>query len=280
MGMVKEKSKEIFKKHLFPMIYNKECEKKMKSKEKELASYNSEDINEYIFQYLIFDKDCKFDLVKEAYDSSISRMKQFEEKAKTNLVAITISVPITFGLIKPINDIYDKYNNVYLKVFLFLISILVVYFMLYGGVISLRVLMDKNIVYNVGLRELSEDEGSNKNIYGMYGELNEINNTIRNNSINTSYRCMKNSLILLSIIFLIGIMPLKFGSKEESQLQKVIKSINSNVIELKDKNIKYETLIEEQKDRINDLEKNNVILQLKLKEMEEKQNNDNKKLRQ
>lgn len=272
-----EKIKELFKKHLFPMIYNTECEKKMKSKEEKLAGYDSDDLNEYNFEYIIFNKDSKLDLVKEAYDSSISRMKQFEEKAKTNLVAITISVPITFGLIKPISDIYDKYDNVYLKVLIFFISILVVSFMLYGGVISLGVLMDKNRVYNVGLRELSEDGESHKNIYGMYGELNEIINTIRNNSINTSYRCMKNSLILLSIIFLIGIIPIQFSSKEENQLQKDIKSINSSVMELKDKNIKYEAEIEEQKDKIDDLEKNNVTLQFKLKEIEDKQNNDNKR---
>lgn len=255
------------------MIYNGECERIMKSKEEELKNYDSDDIDEYSFQYVMFNKDAKLDHLKEEYDSSISRMKQFEEKSKTNLVAITVSVTIMFGIINPINNIYDKYDSVYFKFCLFAISILIVMFMLYGGIISLKVLMDKNIIYKVGLRELSESEKRLKNIYGMYGELNEINNTIRNNYINTSYRCMRNALILLTFIFFIGIIPLKFSSNEQSTLQNDIKTINNSIMKLQNKNIKDETLIEEQKNKINDLEKNNIILQLKLKELEEKQNN-------
>lgn len=261
---------DFFKKSIAPMIYNRECEKKMRAKEKKLSGYNSDNLNDYNFEYVPFNKDLKLENIKEEYDSSITRMKQFEEKAKTNLVAISISVTITFGLIKPITDTYDKYDNLYIKFFLFIISILIVMFMLYGGIISLKVLMDKNIVYKVGLKELSEDKKGLINVYGMYAELNEINNTIRNNYINTSYRCMKNALILLSLIFFIGIIPIKFNTGEQSDFQKNITPINNSIRELKDKNIKDDTLIEEQKNRLNDLEKSNDSLQLKLKELEEK----------
>lgn len=262
------KKNRFFVKQIIPIIYNNECEKKLKLKEGTLRNYDSDDIDNYNFEYIKFNKDTKLKHLKEAYDSSVLRMKQFEEKAKTNIIAISISVTITIGLINPISNIYEKYNNIYFGFFLFIISIFIVMFMLYGGIISLKVLMDKNIVYKIGLTELSEDEKSLKNIYGMYGELNEINNTIRNNYINTSYKCMRNALILLSLIFFIGIIPVKLNSEDQT---------NKNIMELKEKNSKNEMLIKEQGNRLNNIEKSNLELQLKLKELEEKLNADNKK---
>ena len=189
------------------MYINKKNEDELNKKIEKLKQYDSEDIYKYSLEYIIFNKKSKLNSVQAAYNESLDRIKQFEEKAKINLIAISISVTIMTGLIKPINDIYEKYQNIYVEIAISLICILIVYFMLFGGITSLKVLMDKNIIYKAGIIELTFKNEQLKKVYGMNGELNELNNTLRNNYINTSYKCIRNALILLMIIFMIGVIP-------------------------------------------------------------------------
>lgn len=258
---------------IFPMINNSKCETKLREKENELKNMDSEDIYTYELEYIKFDEKSDFEPVKGEYENSLVRAKQFEEKAKTNLIAISISVTITLGLIKPIIDIYQKYQSIYVSNMIFIISIFTVGFMLYGGVESLKVIMDKNIIYKIGIKELSEPKESLKKIYGMNGELNEINNSIRNNYVNTSYKCMKNALVLLIVIFLLGILPIN-NSKEKEIIHEIeilsqqIIEINTNRINDKDAIDDQENIINGLQDKISVLQEKITILQGKLNELE------------
>lgn len=244
---------------IFPMINNYKGEEKLREKESKLNSIDSEEIYTYELEYLSFDQNSGFDPVKQEYENSLLRVKQFEEKAKTNLIAISISVTITLGLIKPITDIYQKYQSVYISNIIFIISIFTVGFMLYGGIESLKVIMDKNIIYKLSIKELSQEKESLKKIYGMYGELNEINNTIRNNYINTSYRCMKNALVLLIAIFLLGILPI--NNSNEKQLTNEIKILEKQIVEIKAIRDSDKEALDNQQSIINDLQSKIYILQ-------------------
>ncbi len=255
---------------IFPMINNSKCERKLRAKENELKNMDSEDIYTYELEYIKFDEESDFDPVKDEYENSLLKAKQFEEKAKTNLIAISISVTITLGLIKPIIDIYQKYQNIYLSNMIFMISIFIVGFMLYGGVESLKVIMDKNIIYKIGIKELSEPKESLKKIYGMNGELNEINNSIRNNYVNTSYKCMKNALVLLSAIFILGILPI--NNLKEKEVINRIETLNQQIIEIKANRINDKDEIDDQENIINDLQDKISVLQERITTLQEKLN--------
>ncbi|MBO3323735.1 hypothetical protein JJB67_15400 [Clostridium perfringens] len=259
------------KKDIFPMINNSKCETKLREKETKLISIDSENIYTYDLEYIKFDEKSDLNPVKIEYENSLLRFKQFEEKAKTNLIAISISATITLGLINPIIDIYQKYQNIYITIIIFLISILTVGFMLYGGIESLKVIMDKNIIYKIDISSLSESEESLKKIYGFYGELNEINNSVRNNYINTSYKCMRNALILLILIFLLGILPINhIGNINEKEIMNEIKSLNQKIIELNVNRENANTVIVNQENKISELESKLSIIQEKLNELENK----------
>lgn len=184
---------------------------------------DSEEIYSYSLEYILFNGKSRLEDVVYEYEDSIRRKKQFEDKANINLIAISVYVTMIFSLIKSVNEIITNNGNMIINVIALISSLLSIYFMLYGGNISLKVIMDKNKIYKVkrceveevaeleGLEELEEIQKrkeSIKKIYGMNCELNEINNTIRNNYICTSYKCIRNSLIILVFIFIIGIIPL------------------------------------------------------------------------
>ncbi|WP_270505851.1 hypothetical protein [Paraclostridium sordellii] len=256
----------ILKTEILPMFYNCECEKKLRDKEKVLSSMDSEDVYNYELEYIKFNENSNIDYVIDEYDDSISRKKQFEDKAKSNLIAISISVSIILGLIKPLNEVYDKYNCKIVNIFLMILGVLAVILMLYGGNLSLKVLMEKNIIYKVRKSQLEEEGESLKKVYGMYGELNDINNTIRNNYINTSYKCIRNALIILSVIFIIGIIPYNNSSKEKSEIQKNIDEIRhqidityESIIELKENDIRADERYENYNNLIKELEKKAII---------------------
>ena len=107
----------------------------------------------------------------------------------------------------------------------------------------------------------------------MNGELNEINNSIRNNYVNTSYKCMKNALVLLIVIFLLGILPIN-NSKEKEIIHEIeilsqqIIEINTNRINDKDAIDDQENIINGLQDKISVLQEKITILQGKLNELE------------
>lgn len=248
------------------MIGNLKNEKKLNKKIEDITKYDSEDIYEYSCEFIKFDKFSKKDHVEKEYNKSIERIKQFEEKAKTNLVAISIAVTIMFGLIKPINEMYEKYTNVWIKVILSIISILLVFFMLYAGITALKVLMEKNIVYKISVKELQLNDESLKKVYGMDAELNEISNVVRNNYINTSYKCIRNALILLSVIFILGVLPIKYKNNKVN-IEKEIIIFDNTLSKLQKTKDYYNKLIKEQNNLIERLLNRLSVLEEQLEKL-------------
>ncbi|MSR92320.1 hypothetical protein FYJ33_13195 [Clostridiaceae bacterium WCA-383-APC-5B] len=281
--MVGDKVKNFIKKELFPMIQNNSAEKKMNEKIARISNYDSEDINNLELQYVRFDNQTKLENMKSEYDNSINRVAKFEDKAKSNLVAISISVTIILGLIKPINEIYTKYNNIVIKIIGTILCFGVVFFMLYAGILSLKVLMEKNVLYKVSLIELNKvnliqlnnSDEPMKKTYAQNIELNEMNNTIRNNYINTSFRCIRNALSLLVVIFIIGIIPISNNQENDmedklNEIQDSINEINNDITRFKVEESNSTDLINKQEESMKKLEEDIAILKSKLSEQENK----------
>ncbi len=277
-----KKVKSFIKNELLPMIQNSSYEKTMDGKIAEISNYDSEDINSSELQYVKFNNQTKLENMKKEYDNSLNRITKFEDKAKNNLVAISISVTIMLGLINPINEIYTKFNNILIKIIGTILCFGVVFFMLYAGILSLKVLMERNVLYKVSLDDLNNSNESMKKIYAQDIELNEMNNTIRNNYINTSFRCIRNALALLVVIFMVGIMPISNNKEKEmddkiselqdsiNKLQDSINEINNDITGFEVKESDSRDLMNRQEENIKKLEEDVAILKSKLSEQENK----------
>lgn len=82
-----------------------------------------------------------------------------------------------------------------------------VIYMIIAGTSSFQLLMDKNIVYYTTTDTDVKDYYINK-------EKNIKLNLIRNNLINTSFRCIRNALICLFVVFTLTLInQLKFSAR-------------------------------------------------------------------
>lgn len=131
------------------------------------------------------------------YISSVERANRLEDKAKSLLIAWSITVTLIISLPNMINSICE--TNWIHKVVV-VMGIAAVLYMFLAGLMVIQVLTKENIVQTVPLNK-------RKNKIDIYKATkgNNYQNFIRNNKIFTAYQSLRNSVIFLSIIFLINI---------------------------------------------------------------------------
>lgn len=171
-----------------PFIDEQIANRKIRNKIQELDEFgisDNYDINEIDIEE--FNKD---------YISSVERSNRLEDKAKSLLIAWSVTVTLIISLPNMINSICE--TNWIHKVAV-VMGIVAVLYMFLSGVMVIQVLTKENIVQTVPLNK-------RKNKIDIYKatEGNNYQNLIRNNKIFTAYRLLRNSVIFLSIIFLIS----------------------------------------------------------------------------
>lgn len=142
----------------------------------------------------------------DLYRSEISRKEKLEDKAKINIAGVTISVSLVLGASKLGTALNAKFQNGFLSVLFIILFILSALYMVLAGCYSLNMIMDKNTVSFTSLGIDQPDETKKKELLKCI-DFNRGMNTIRNNYIFTSYRCIQNSLILLFVVMVVVIMP-------------------------------------------------------------------------
>lgn len=165
---------------IFPFVDSAIANKKI---DKSLKNIDSKEIGDSL------------ESLREEYERSLKGKDKLEDKAKTNIVAVTISITLIMGATSVVNGLIK--NPVWfllptLAVILFIGSVI---YMIVAGTSAFKLLMDKNVVYYVSHN--IEDE---KQEYFENKEKNNKYNLIRNNLINTSFRCIRNALICLFIV--------------------------------------------------------------------------------
>ena len=153
-------------------------------------------------------RDIDVDSIQKIYDSEISRKSILEDKAKTNVIGITIAITLIMGAYGLCNNVYAKITEPFLKFIVFALFVAAALYMILAGIISIRTIVDENIVF------MPENNGIGLSEENLREELdicigkNRIQNIIRNNNIYTSYQYIKNALICLFIVLLISIFPI------------------------------------------------------------------------
>lgn len=138
------------------------------------------------------------------YESDMRWKEKLEDKAKTNVIGVTISVTLMMGAYSLIQNVSGKFGSNILFWIAFCLFILSVVYMLEAGIHAIHVLTAENVVYTspAGLKG-----NEKKNDMDLQIGLTRAQNTLRNNYIFTSYECIRNALICLFCVMIIAIIP-------------------------------------------------------------------------
>lgn len=151
--------------------------------------------------------------LQDLYQLEMKRKDRLEDKAKTNVIGITIAVSMIMGANSLLGNLLLKQQFVLLRAVGCGIFILAVLFMIVAGIFAAHVIIGENEFYfiQIGLKENEQ-----KNDYNYKIGLNRIKNTIRNNEVFTSYSCIRNALICLFIVLVVILVPNTIGTDNVS----------------------------------------------------------------
>lgn len=156
----------------------------------------------YNVELIEFDKD---------YKSSIDRGNRLEDKAKSLLIAWSITITLMLSL----PNMVAKISQIgWLNIIVVVLALLAILYMFLAGMMVIQTLTKENIVHTVPIT----DRKNRRKIY-CATEENNYQNMIRNNKIFTAYQALRNSVICLGIISIIAILPF---SGNTHQLQPVV----------------------------------------------------------
>lgn len=160
----------------------------------------------------------KLDLktLKEQYDETFRVKEKIEDKAKTNIIGVSISITLIMGASGMLSELNNKYP---LPIFLwatFALIVVSIAYMLIAGILVIRLLTNENEVYVVSLNSIASSGETLRNDYDKRISQNRNKNIIRNNYLFTSYECIRNSLICLFVIMVLTITPISFQNEQGS----------------------------------------------------------------
>lgn len=204
---------------VFPFVNNYIKNKKIRA---EIEKYSNQ-INQIENSDAI-----SMDVIKQKYADTISAKDKLEDKAKSNIVAVTISITLILGASNLLNGIYTKFSYAGINWASFVLFVLAVIYMIIAGVLSIRVLMNENIIYTIPLKIYAQEETKLREEYDTCTVANVNQNLIRNNGVYTSYECIRNALICLIIIVIMVVLP--YSAKQKSQSQSTFSNNGYSIV--------------------------------------------------
>lgn len=254
--------------NILPIWGNRVFYKKIEEKIKKIENNEIQEINLSSLEFAGDLSKVSLQVVENTYKETLERKKKIEEKAKVNILGITVFIALISGLSSYVTKLYSVAENISINLGLFLLGSLVAFYVLNGGLLSLEVLMDKNKVYLLNEEELLLNKKLRKRVYARNIELNGCYNLIRNNYIYSSYQCIKHGLILMMILFCISIFPLYNNNSDE--IKKEIKKINEKALFLEE-GLKMTNLdLSNRKKELESIKEKLLIVEFENKKMKER----------
>lgn len=146
------------------------------------------------------------DLLKSMLEDNRHRMERMEDKAKVQIAGITIAISIIFGVAGNLKDIV--HDSSYFKWVVFVVLLLSVIYMFSAGLNAINMLINNNTFHYLPSNISERDDGDKRRAYNAAIVKNQLQNTLRNNEISTSYIQMRNSIVLIIVDFVIWIIPI------------------------------------------------------------------------
>ena len=201
---------------VFPMIsnyqVNADLRKKIHPKDE-----NGQDIEpESILSYIENSDLINLDILKGWYDETFKAKEKIEDKAKTNIIGISISITLIMGASGILSVLNNKYPSPAVSWVAFVLIVVSIIYMLTAGILIIRLLTNENEIYMVTLSELASGGEILRDQYGKRISQNQNKNVIRNNYLFTSYECIRNSLVCLFVILILTTIPINSKSEDIS----------------------------------------------------------------
>ncbi len=185
-------------KYLFPFYELYRSSKKINQKIQSLTTAPEK----YEFEYATTEPTVDKDILAETLSKTMGNKKELEDKAKSSLIAITISSALIFNIMKMLQDMPTESTAI--SVILAVISCISLSYMVSAGILSLYTLSEINKVCFPFPEDYLMDEQEQKEGLAQAIEENYLYNVKRNNFMNTSYRCIIVSITLFVLIFIVS----------------------------------------------------------------------------
>lgn len=187
---------------LLPMLYNRKTDKILKNK---ICNYCS-DGTDSVFHNMKDVELSKTDFEK-LYANTICTKNVFEDKAKANIIGITITISLITGAVNIFERINRNDFGPWIQWVSFGLYVIAVGYMLCAGIQAIRILCNDNIIYTEPVLGNNAEKKQLKEAYDDAISKNILQNQIRNNGIYTSYECIRNALLCLLIVLIVAVFP-------------------------------------------------------------------------
>ena len=158
------------------------------------------------------------DSFRRKYTDTFEVKNKFEDKAKTNVIGITIAITVIMGASGLTGSLINKYPYPILHWLSFIILLVAIIYLLVSGIDAIKVLFNENTMSTVDLPDLSTDDISTKEKYDNCTNRNIQRNIVRNNIVYSSYICIRNALICMMVLFVLVSMPFVTVKKTDDNI--------------------------------------------------------------
>ncbi len=196
---------------VLPMCANHRDNKVLRHKLSDDGNVNG---HESLLRYIENADEINTDVLKQQYDDTFHTKDKLEDKAKTNVIGITIAITLIMGASGISNTISEKLQSTVFQWLTFILLAVAVVYLLIAGIIAIKVLASENMVFSVTLSSFASNEAVLRSDYDKCIVQNRTQNLIRNNSVYSSYECIRNALICLFAILLLSTIPLEFQKSD------------------------------------------------------------------
>lgn len=153
--------------------------------------------------------DVKLEDLKEMYDDTFRRKDKIEDKAKTNILSVSISITLIMGASGLLSDVKSKFvGHAWIAWTVFILFIIAVIYMLSAGILVIKMLTNENSMEHILITSLANGGEELRNEYSICIKKNNYRNFIRNNYVFTSYECIRNALFCLFVVLIVIIIPI------------------------------------------------------------------------
>lgn len=185
---------------ILPSLYARKANKELKNK------INGTDGQSNI-AYMDYSDKISLDVFKQKYAETFDVKNKFEDKAKTNVIGITIAITVIMGASGLTLSISNKFTSDVLQWVSFTVLLLAIIYLLLSGIRAIKVLFQENVMSTIELSDISSDDKEMKEKYDACINQNINRNIIRNNIVFSSYICIRNALICMVVLFCLVAIP-------------------------------------------------------------------------
>ena len=208
MGKSKKKKRFIMRviDEIFPYIQKNKANKSLQKKINSIKDYLSYDDRRSVLKMFKSPEEADLNILNDMLEDNKHRMERLEDKAKVQIVGITIANSIIFGVAGNLKNI--SHNSTCFKWLMYAVLIVSVIYMSSSGLEAINMLINKNYFYYLPYNFSELEDDKKRRSYNAIIVKNQLQNTIRNNAISTSYTLMRNAILLLILVFAVWIIPI------------------------------------------------------------------------